>query len=161
MEEASTLIVLVRHGEAEPSLMDDKSRSLTLRGRDQVSQAGKQISKFLPAFKGFAHALVSPYTRTQETFNILSVYFPVGDKHDCSVVTPISSVSDAQREVFKYVGRCESLLVVTHMPIVSFLTGELCNLDSPPLFMTSSFAVIKMDSLEGVGELKELVHQHD
>jgi len=161
MTSASTRIVLIRHGEAEPSFADDKSRCLTDRGRQQVMHASKMLVDLVKDYKGFDCALVSPYTRTQQTFDILTIYLKVRQKINCSVITPLSSIVDAQREVFSQLDNCRSLLVVTHMPLVSFLTGELCHLDSPPLFMTSSFAVIDINTDEGAVKLVDLVHQHD
>lgn len=161
MSNAFTRIILIRHGEAEPSFTDDKSRSLTGRGRQQVLDSSKSIVDFIDDYNGFDSALVSPYTRTQQTFDILTIHLKVKHKTNCSAITPLSSVAEAQKEVFKQIESCNSLLVVTHMPLVSFLVGELCNLESPPLFMTSSFAVIDIDRQSGLSNLVELVHQHD
>lgn len=156
-----TRIILIRHGEAEPSFADDRSRSLTHRGRQQSVQASKAMIDYIKDYNGFDCALVSPYIRTQQTFDILTINLKVKQKINCSLVTPMSSVVEAQKEVFRQLENCRSLLVVTHMPLVSFLTSELCYLDSPPLFMTSSFAVIDIDKGAGVVNLVDLIHQHD
>ena len=161
MASETTRIVLIRHGEAEPAFDDDKSRSLTERGHKQVLLASKQINQYLEPVKSFDCALVSPYVRTQQTFDVLTINVRVKQKFTSAVMTPMSSVADAQREIFDRLQHSNSLLVVTHMPLVSFLTSELCFLDSPPLFMTSSFAVIDVNKGEGTTELIDLIHQHD
>jgi phosphohistidine phosphatase len=159
MINAVSRLILVRHGEAEPTFADDKSRCLTDKGREQVLTASKVMVNQMTEYGGFDRALVSPYTRTQQTFDILSIHLKVGSKVNCSLVTPNSSVADAQREIFRQLAECSSLLLVTHMPLVSFLTSELCHLDTPPLFMTSSFAVIDIEQRQGAVKLIDLVHQ--
>lgn len=161
MNNALARIVLIRHGEAEPSFTNDKSRSLTDRGRQQVLKSSTSIVSLVDQYRGFDCALVSPYTRTQQTFDILTINVRVKQKLNCSDVTPLSSIVDAQKAVFNQLESSNSLLVVTHMPIVSFLAGELCHLESPPLFMTSSFAVIDIDRQSGLSKLVDLVHQHE
>jgi phosphohistidine phosphatase len=159
MANAVSRLILVRHGEAESTFADDKSRSLTDKGRQQVLTASKVMVNLMTEYGGFDRALVSPYTRTQQTFDILTIHLKVERKVNCSLITPNSLVADAQREIFSQLAECRSLLLVTHMPLVSFLTSELCHLDTPPLFMTSSFAVIDIDLRQRAVELIDLVHQ--
>ncbi|WP_164078291.1 phosphohistidine phosphatase SixA [Alteromonas facilis] len=160
----STRVIIVRHGEAEAALLDDKSRQLTDRGRKQTTQASIAISQFVP-HKKFDIAFVSPYRRAQQTFDVLSVRLATKQRVECEDITPMSSPVQASHMILGYtedpIAEKQCILVVSHMPLVSFLTAELANLESPPIFSTSAFAVIDIDNNNGFGHLVDLVHQHD
>ncbi|MBT0587526.1 SixA phosphatase family protein [Alteromonas oceanisediminis] len=159
--QSTTRVVIIRHGEAEPAFSNDRARALTERGRQQVTTAMREIETHMSGTGAFDLALISPYRRTQQTYDILTVGLRVKRKIDCEQVTPMNSAKEAQWIVAGASDTCRSILVVSHMPLVSFLTAELCNLSSPPLFATSAFAVIDLVKANGIGQLITLNQQHD
>ncbi|MDM7859982.1 phosphohistidine phosphatase SixA [Alteromonas sp. ASW11-36] len=159
-----TRIFILRHGEAEASLSNDKKRQLTKRGRNQVKQASVDMQPFMQNLHGFQLALVSPYVRTQQTFDLVAMQYGVEKRIDTNDVTPNSSARDAADLLLGYSLEQQpinNVLVVSHMPLVSFLTAELAHLELPPIFSTSAFAVIDIVAEAGSGELICLHHQHD
>ncbi|WP_100655663.1 phosphohistidine phosphatase SixA [Alteromonas flava] len=162
--DAKTRVIIVRHGEAEAALIDDKSRQLTDRGRNQTQLASVEMAKFLPNQKVDV-ALVSPYRRAQQTFDVLSIRIAVKQRVECADITPMSSPFTARNIVLGYTETAtaeqQTLLLVSHMPLVSFLTAELAQLETPPIFSTSAFAVIDIDNATARGRLLELEQLHN
>ncbi len=160
-----TRFFILRHGEAEASLSNDKMRQLTDRGREQVKQASVDMQPFMQNNLRFNLALVSPYTRTQQTFDIVSIRHRVEKRLDTSLIVPNGPVGEAADLLLGYclddTEQLHNVLVVSHMPLVSFLTAELANLEMPPIFSTSAFAVIDVEIRSGGGRLISLHHQHD
>ncbi len=154
----------MRHGEAEASFSNDKQRQLTDRGRTQVADAARQIASLLPDNQRLDLALVSPYKRTQQTFEVLSHTLAVEHRVNSDLFTPMSSVAQASDMIHGYcdetVQSDRFILVVSHMPLVSFLTAELTTLDVPPIFSTSAFAVIDIKPSTLKGHLVTLNQQH-
>lgn len=159
-----TRVFIIRHGEAEATFSNDKLRQLTHRGRQQVSQSSHKIGSLLRDSSAIDVALVSPYVRAQQTFDILSIGLLVKEKIDTEAITPMSSASAAADLLVGMSDNSDpiqNVLVVSHMPLVSFLTAELTNNDSPPIFSTSAFAVIDIDNGTGLGQLIALVQNHE
>ena len=154
----------MRHGEAEASFSNDKQRQLTERGRTQVAHSAQLISAHLTQTSNIDLALVSPYRRTQQTYDVLSQSLPFNQKLNSELFTPMSSVTEAADLIGGYVAQndpLQHLLIVSHMPLVSFLTAELTSIDTPPIFSTSAFAVIDIQRSNLQGQLIALIQQHD
>lgn len=159
-----TRVFIIRHGEAEASFSNDKLRQLTSRGRQQVSQAGRKIASFLTHTASIDLALVSPYVRAQQTFDILSIGLTVREKQNSDAITPMSTAglaADLLVGIADTSKDAQNILVVSHMPLVSFLTEALSNNDSPPIFSTSAFAVIDIKNGSSHGKLIDLVQNHE
>lgn len=74
-------IILIRHGESEANLDHtiyerkfDHEIELTKKGIQQANDTGKLLSGYLPNVKDPIKALVSPYKRTQQTWNEIYKY---------------------------------------------------------------------------------------
>lgn len=112
-------LVILRHGEAG-SATSDRERSLTKYGRDQVSSQCQWLLK-----QGFQPELIlhSPYRRTTETALLANVYFPdaiiqveplITPDGDPAMILPLLSEQGKQQ-----------ILLVSHMPLVTYLTATL------------------------------------
>ena len=62
------LIFIMRHGEAEGLLTDDKSRQLTAVGSAEVGASSRWLAESYCLDNQIATALVSPYTRTRQSY---------------------------------------------------------------------------------------------
>ena len=75
---ADTLLFIMRHGEAESLRVDDKSRQLTEFGRAQVSVTANWLIDNYCENRQVDLALVSPYRRARQTFDMLSLDLSAG-----------------------------------------------------------------------------------
>ncbi|MCL9781837.1 phosphohistidine phosphatase SixA [Vibrio sp. S4M6] len=151
-------IYIMRHGEAENRAPSDAERALTGRGKqDSVSVMTDGVKH------GLRHvdlALVSPYLRAQQTFQAISHLFDYTKQETCKGITPYGESGD----VFEYVQalvevqKLESLLLVSHLPLVGFLTSEFVPTIAPPMFTTSGLVCIEFDPATRSGEV--LWHLH-
>ncbi|NOH81926.1 phosphohistidine phosphatase SixA [Vibrio sp. RE86] len=135
-------IFIMRHGEAEHFASSDAERELTSHGR-KASVAVAQAC----AEKGFAQfdkVLVSPYIRAQQTWQEISAHFSSDQVETCEDITPygdseqVADYVSALVDIHKY----ESVLLVSHLPLVGYLTAEFVTDMVPPMFPTSGLICI-------------------
>lgn len=157
-------IIIMRHSDAVPMQLNDKERSLTLLGEKQGRQAGHWLNKIYPANKGIELALVSPYKRAQQTYSQLATNVTVGRQEICEDIVP----EGCSRLVHDYIDYLithnkvkRSLLIVSHMPFVSYLFDELCGVKKSMLFATSSCAIIDYVPEKSSGQLVEFYYTND
>ncbi|NOH95450.1 phosphohistidine phosphatase SixA [Vibrio sp. 99-70-13A1] len=146
-------IFIMRHGEAEHFANSDAERALTKRGKKlslTVAQAAAE-----QGYSQFDKVLVSPYLRAQETWLEISQVFNANKVETSDEITPYG-VSD---EVFDFtlalaeVEKLDSLLFVSHLPLVGYLTAEFATGMTPPMFPPSGMACIEFDLETRKGEL--------
>ncbi|MFT5313006.1 MAG: phosphohistidine phosphatase [Paraglaciecola sp.] len=138
-------IIIMRHGDAEPMQVNDSERNLTSLGEKQAQHTGRWLNKYYHANKGIEFALVSPYQRAQQSYNQLASQVNVVRKELCDDIVP----EGCSRLVHDYIDYLiaqhhveRNLLLVSHMPFVSYLFDELCGVNKSLLFATSSCAII-------------------
>ena len=153
-------LFIMRHGEAEAPRLDDKSRQLTPLGREQAKTAALWL-KDQYCQKGIVDlALVSPYRRAKQTHDMVSLDIIANKVEYNEDIVPEGS----PRLVSDYIDGLlhaavnskkpiKKLLVVSHMPLVSYLVDELCQSYTTSLFSTASIAVIKYCLKEHKGTL--------
>lgn len=153
----SILLFVMRHGEAEAARRDDKSRKLTEFGRSQAIASSSWLHKY-SRDGSIDMALVSPYQRTRQTFDMMTQSHKFGDVEVCDDIVPDGDIHLAHDYVDALLGHSrnkprpiKSVLLVSHMPFVSYLMDELCQNQLTPLFATGSVAVIdySLDSHKG------------
>lgn len=152
-------IYIMRHGEAVPDMLNDRQRPLTGIGKTEASDAGK----WLVAQKKhheieISHSFVSPYLRAQQTFaqvkaglNLTEILTlddirPTGD---CFTMHHFLDVYCEQRN------NVSALLIVSHMPFVSYLVDELCGQPLSIIFATGSVLCVDYDLTQSTGKLVE------
>ncbi|WP_245953183.1 phosphohistidine phosphatase SixA [Alteromonas aestuariivivens] len=154
------LLFIMRHGEAEPLCQDDKGRQLTEVGRGQVARAAYWLQRqFLPE-KQIDLVLVSPYRRTRQTFDTISAVISARHMEICQDITPnghadwVHDYLDARLQQPEKDGMpLTSLMVVSHMPLVSYLVDSLCQSHTTSLFSTASIAVVNYWPEQHKGQL--------
>ena len=145
MVSQSVDLVILRHGEAKPYVNSDAERELTIRGGEET-----RAQMAILANLGF-HAdeiIHSPFVRTTQTASICQEIFP-----DASIRAHSGLMHSAQPEMVPLIlGVSNSVLLVSHMPLVARLLLYLCPVADVYGFNVSGFARLKLnrESLETV-----------
>lgn len=134
---------LLRHGEAEPRARTDAERNLTTAGRLEVQTSAEHLQG-----QPLDLILVSPYTRAQQTAEIVrQVLGFTGPVETVPWLIPESAPNDAMLYLDR---RSEpNLLLVTHQPFVGVLGGWLVHghRDTPLPMATASLAELEGEYL--------------
>ncbi|MGF1721443.1 phosphohistidine phosphatase SixA [Vibrio kyushuensis] len=151
-------IFIMRHGEAEHFAASDAERALTVGGRSASISVAKACTQ--QGFSQFDKVLVSPYLRAQQTWKAISQEFTANQVETCDDITPYGQ----SPQVFDYVNALieleqpESILLVSHLPLVSYLTAEFVTDIVPPMFPTSGLVCIEFDAKKQNGTLLWNIH---
>ena len=130
-------LIIMRHGQAAWSATTDAERPLTPEGRDQVLRTAEQLKPLSVDL-----VLASPYLRARQTGNIVSEIL------GCQLDTLDSITPDGHPpSVMNDLPESGTILLASHMPLVSRLTGLLCDgsMGSGPPFPTAGAAILEMD----------------
>ncbi|RTZ16368.1 phosphohistidine phosphatase SixA [Vibrio aquaticus] len=144
-------IFIMRHGEAEHFAASDADRELTPHGRSASVTVAKACAE--KGFAQFDKVLVSPYIRAQQTWQEISAHFSSSQVETCDDITPygdseqVADYVSALVDVHNY----ESVLIVSHLPLVGYLTSEFVTDMAPPMFPTSGLICIEysLETLQG------------
>jgi phosphohistidine phosphatase len=132
------ILIIMRHGEAVSYKEPDHARSLTEFGQQQCENVGKWLHQNISTFlddktnqgvDGIDLALVSPYLRTQQSFQALAKHVKVEQEITTDTVTPEGNVVQGADLIHGYANEenaSKCMLVVTHMPLVSLLAAHVC-----------------------------------
>ncbi len=142
----SVTIYIMRHGEAQSVAPSDALRQLTPNGQREATIAGESLRQQLAPFD---LVLVSPYVRAQQTWQAV--------KHACGAATLELTLDDLVPEAdpkqthdlidaLLAQHQAKNVLLVSHMPLVSYLVSELTQSDTTPIFMTAAVAQMAYDS---------------
>ncbi len=135
-------LVIMRHGEAEPLSSQDNQRQLTTRGQQEVNQMALWLQQHYAAFDW---VWASPYLRTRQTAELmLAKQAPFSQLESIPELVP-----DGDAVVFKsyFDARISEapdarVLLVSHMPLVSFLVEAFTVPGQTPVFSTAQLACI-------------------
>ncbi|MUK29990.1 phosphohistidine phosphatase SixA [Aliivibrio fischeri] len=148
-------VFIMRHGEAEAYASSDEERNLTVHGESQSAK----IAQWLMAEHKvqFDYVLVSPYVRAQQTWNTIKPILNVTDAkvEICEDITPYGD-SDDVVEYVKALGSVEdieNILLVSHLPLVGYLTADFVPGIMPPMFPTSAMSCVEYSYTTGKSEL--------
>ena len=144
-------IFIMRHGQAQPMAISDQDRELTEDGKLEV----EKMAFFLLKNKlHFDDLFVSPYIRAQQTATIVkNVLATKTSLTTLDFITPNDTASRLQDYIdVNFFNQNEKIiLIVSHMPLVSYLVAEFTNGQHAPLFQTGSVAEIdyNLDTMQG------------
>ena len=142
-------IIIMRHGDAEPLKKNDVTRNLSDLGEQQAMEAGRWLNEYYLTSNGIEAAFVSPYIRARQTFKQLNLHVKVEKMQIVEDVTPDGNpqlVHDHIDYMLQEKKLKQNLLIVSHMPFVSYLVDELMSHRESLLFATSSLAIIDYPS---------------
>ena len=154
-------LIIMRHGEAEPSNTSDKMRSLTAHGWRQTKETAKWLATHVVNNKQIDLALVSPYVRAQQSFESLSSVINCKQKMDVAELIPSAKAQKAHLVLDRFLSenpQAQSVIIVSHMPLICFLLDELLMSQQACLFDTSGLAIIEYDRQVSSGMLLEFYH---
>jgi phosphohistidine phosphatase len=177
-------VYIMRHGEAQNFVTqgsrDDSQRALTAEGKIEAKMMANWLQKMeINPMQVF----VSPYIRAQQTCAIatsmmqtaittLDFITPSGDAkqvHDfidgwCSEQVAVELQTAGQQETTNTVATKQlsinqeaSLLIISHMPLVSYLVAQLTQSGNAPIFATAGIAHIDYDIERMQGTLQRLI----
>ncbi len=147
-------LLIMRHGEAQPQLHDDFNRQLTSHGFLEAQKAGAWLKQ---AINQVDYALVSPFIRAQQTFQMVSGVVDVVDHETYRDIVPSGSASmvhDYVDVLLRENPEIENLLIVAHMPIVTYLLDNFCQRFEARLFPTAAIAQLSYDVEVGKAEIE-------
>lgn len=130
-------LVIMRHGDAEPLQSQDSQRQLTGRGQSEVKQMAFWLARH---YQPFDRVFCSPYVRTRQTaelmvaqqtpetmLEILPDLVPEGDSQQVQLF--LDAVWSTQPQ--------SRILLVSHMPLVSFMVETFTRGSAAPIFETA------------------------
>ena len=154
-------IFIMRHGQAEPIAPSDALRPLTASGINEVKVSGQWLAENQ---HNFDCIFVSPYLRAQQTADtVIDQLSGEQNRKTLSFITP----EDSAKEVHDYIDavcsveQYQKILLVSHMPLVSYLVAELTFDNTMPIFPTASVAQIDYQLEKMQGEFVTLVSPND
>ena len=165
-------IFIMRHGEAANISGEDSRRPLTAKGILETEKAGHWLAGCKSLLM---NVFVSPYLRTQQTCSnvtavlaktelldditpqTLDFITPAGDARHLHNFIDGLLQSDNESSTAHNINDNQSLLFISHMPLVSYLVSELTGSLSMPIFSTGEIAVIDYDIKRMQGRLVEMV----
>jgi len=150
-------VYIMRHGQAFTSGKSDALRELTVQGQLEA----KLMAKWFDIQKiKLDHIIVSPFVRAKQTSQHLGNNINLTT---LDFITPSGSV----KQMHDYLdGICvkddiKNLLVVSHMPFVSYFVAELTENGDCPIFQTAGVACIDYDIERMKGDLISLTSPYD
>lgn len=152
-------ILVLRHGNAQNDAPTDSERLLSDKGRAQLQD---QLKRHSEALKQVSHIFVSPYTRTQQTLDVLQSALSPLDAV-VAVTTPQLTPSGSVQGVMTLLNTLPDdavVLLVSHQPLVGMFIDTLCHLETGCYRMgTASLALLETDVVaQGCADLKWIKH---
>jgi phosphohistidine phosphatase len=145
-------VFIMRHGDAElDTSLNDSMRPLTDIGYSTTVKMAQWLNKKTITID---HVLISPYLRAEQTWRVIhqTLHVPVCKKNILSELKPLG---DPARVIYllqnlENQGK-NSVLIVSHLPLLGYLVSELCPYRTLPIFNTSSIVSISIskDSCDG------------
>lgn len=148
-------IYIMRHGQAEMMAYSDAERNLTDIGRLESELMAKYLVEQDVSLDA---VLVSPYVRAQQTWESVSPFFEgVTNIQILPCLTPAGSARKSVDEILALqAAGIESVLLVSHLPLVGYIVGELAPSAGVPAFSTSAVGHISLNDDDGFAELVSL-----
>ncbi|WP_341501552.1 phosphohistidine phosphatase SixA [Gallaecimonas sp. GXIMD4217] len=126
-------VLIMRHGQAVPQAPSDAERSLTARGEEEAWAQGNWLKSqgLVPS-----RLFVSPYRRTRQTAAQVGAAFANVEPVTLDELTPSGNLQAVTDLIHGYLGSDETLLLVSHMPLVAYLVEALVPGQAPLAFAT-------------------------
>ncbi len=139
-------IYILRHGEAEAPITSDFDRRLTDHGKKQIEQVFSMVSDEMSSIEKIYS---SPYVRAQETAILVSDLLKARNSNAPEINTTSDLVPESSLiKVMTLLESesAESILFVSHQPLVGELVNRLCSSPSGYHAMgTGNLACIDLD----------------
>lgn len=148
-------LFIMRHGDAERTFIKDEDRNLSPLGIEQSIQSGIWLKQICEDFEfPLDKVLVSPFLRAKQTYDNVLQNVEVLDHEVCADITPSGDPVTAHLYIDALLQQnpsMRSMLLVSHMPFVSYLLDEICTEQKSLLFSTGFIVAVKYDSDKKIG----------
>lgn len=165
-------IFIMRHGQASSMAAADAERPLTQHGVDEVTLMANWLKSLLLTFDKI---FVSPFKRAQQTANTVTALLNDNSGVISNFITTLDFItpSGSAHECRDYIDRVlhdkemkngekeQRVLIISHMPLVSYLVAELTHQQNCPIFQTAAIAEINYDEETMTGQLQQLISPND
>ncbi|MCC5826509.1 phosphohistidine phosphatase SixA [Alkalimonas sp.] len=138
-------LVIMRHGEAEALQSTDAKRQLTTKGKAEACRMASWLRQHYPAFDKI---ICSPYSRARQSAELMLQKQPAG----CELALLSDLVPEGDpMQVQLYLDALWSsepeqrILLVSHMPLVSFLVQTFSSAGQCPVFATAGLACLQYE----------------
>lgn len=149
-------IYIMRHGQAGMNARTDEERPLTEQGIHESVLMARWLA---PQLSGLDRVIHSPYVRACQTWQAICSELPeVAVVEQSDEITPYGNPVSMASYLDVLSASEQSILLVSHLPLVGYLVHHLCPGYEAPLFATSGLACI--DYKEGRGTLLWLEGPH-
>lgn len=150
----------MRHGEAVPHFQNDSTRELTSKGVQECQASANWIKKILGPDESIKVALVSPFTRAQQSLAIVSDVNVIESTEETADLVPSGSAElMADYVQFQLLAQQQQpIFIASHMPFVSYLVDALCGQQHSILFPTAAIAMLEYDVKAASCSLIEMFH---
>ncbi|MFW0013364.1 MAG: phosphohistidine phosphatase SixA [Arsenophonus endosymbiont of Dermacentor nuttalli] len=138
-------VFIMRHGDATLNTINDEARELTLEGIDESKLMASWLAQQNPVFE---RVFTSPYLRAVQTYQAMQPLLPYSGEHE--VLSELIPDGDPQR-IANYLQLLaeegiRTALIISHLPLVSYLVSALCPQEIPPMFTTSAIAYVEINT---------------
>jgi len=145
----------MRHGQADYAEKIDSQRNLTLHGISEVKVMGSWLKESMVTIDTI---FVSPFKRAQQTAQLIAESFDnVMVMSTLDFITPSGNAKQVHDYLDSVTDDFDNLLIVSHMPLVSYLVAELTADNQSPIFQTAAIAQIDYDVKKMKGHLVRLI----
>ncbi|WP_339330963.1 phosphohistidine phosphatase SixA [Aeromonas hydrophila] len=142
-------IYIMRHGQAGMNAKTDEQRPLTEQGIEEsiymarwlAPQLGDQLDRVIH----------SNYLRAKQTWQSICSELPkAGAIEESGDITPYGDPAFVASYLTALAAKHDSILMVSHLPLVGYLVQSLCPAAGAPMFATSGLACIEWQDGKGV-----------
>ncbi|BED99248.1 TPA: phosphohistidine phosphatase SixA [Aeromonas dhakensis] len=150
-------IYIMRHGQAGMNAKTDEQRPLTEQGIEESIHMARWLA---PQLGGKLDRVIhSNYLRARQTWQSICSELPkAGAVEESGDITPYGDPAFVASYLTTLAAKHDSILMVSHLPLVGYLVQSLCPAAGAPMFATSGLACIEWQ--DGKGALLWLEGPH-
>ncbi|AHV34983.1 phosphohistidine phosphatase [Aeromonas hydrophila YL17] len=150
-------IYIMRHGQAGMNAKTDEQRPLTEQGIEESIHMARWLA---PQLGGKLDRVIhSNYLRARQTWQSICSELPkAGAVEESGDITPYGDPVFVASYLTTLAAKHDSILMVSHLPLVGYLVQSLCPAAGAPMFATSGLACIEWQ--DGKGALLWLEGPH-
>ena len=142
-------IYIMRHGQAGMNAKTDEQRPLTEQGLEESIHMARWLA---PQLGGKLDRVIhSNYLRARQTWQSICSELPkAGAVEESGDITPYGDPAFVASYLTTLAAKHDSILMVSHLPLVGYLVQSLCPAAGAPMFATSGLACIEWQDGKGV-----------
>ncbi|MFQ2359878.1 phosphohistidine phosphatase SixA [Aeromonas dhakensis] len=142
-------IYIMRHGQAGMNAKTDEQRPLTEQGIEESIHMARWLAPQLG--DKLDRVIHSNYLRAKQTWQSICSELPkAGAVEESGDITPYGDPAFVASYLTTLAAKHDSILIVSHLPLVGYLVQSLCPAAGAPMFATSGLACIEWQDGKGV-----------